>query len=230
MPGCLKYFRKKKSSGVAGVLNDPYWSNVVLMMHMNQGFSGDSKGSVYQNKGAQLGAIGPFGDGAAWFNGSGNILMQYTPLFTGGDATIECWAYYMGGTSYGNFNGLINNSNGINLYSLGWDFGRDASGRLVFRNSGGMAISSTNPSVPMNQWTHLAFSYKASTGMGYLFVDGVMVGSGAIAVSESPSYQLNLGSGYGCNFQGYIDEVRITKGVARYLANFNRPVAVFPDK
>ena len=73
------------------------------------------------------------------------------------------------------------------------------------------------------------------TGNDYkLFVNGQQVGAtqtraGALAVNTSP---VSIGA-YATNgansFNGHIDEVRISKGIARWTRNFVPPVAAYGD-
>lgn len=81
------------------------------------------------------------------------------------------------------------------------------------------------------KWYHVA--YCRSGGAFRLFVDGVLQGSvtSSAAIADS-TYPLVVGKDptvIGREFFGHIDDLRITKGAARYATNFTPPSAPFPD-
>ena len=89
-----------------------------------------------------------------------------------------------------------------------------------------------NPTVPSTVWTHVAISRIGGTSR--LFIAGVLVGSWADAINYSTSFDRPIigAQGYsaGTNpLDGHIDEVRITKGVGRYLTTFTPPSAPYPS-
>ena len=64
-----------------------------------------------------------------------------------------------------------------------------------------------------------------------LFLNGVQQGSNATVSSITVggmNFTIGDWSNGGRPFNGYIQDVRITKGVARYTANFTPPTAAFP--
>ena len=62
-----------------------------------------------------------------------------------------------------------------------------------------------------------------------LFVDGILAASATIAGSCTSSNPLNIGYNQRDNtyVTGYIDDLRITKGIARYTSNFTPPTTAF---
>jgi hypothetical protein len=81
-------------------------------------------------------------------------------------------------------------------------------------------------------WYHVAYVRNGSSFR--LFVDGTEKTAGATISGTlfNGTAPFNVGrTADGSNFlNGYIDDLRITKGVARYTANFTAPTKAFPDQ
>lgn len=84
----------------------------------------------------------------------------------------------------------------------------------------------------LNTWYHVAVDRDASNVIR-VYVDGVIKGSvtdGSTFVDNTAALWIgNDSRGASRNLPGYIDEVRVTKGVARYAGAFTPPSAAFPD-
>ena len=94
--------------------------------------------------------------------------------------------------------------------------------------AGAIQIQSTT-SLTLNDWNHVAVTRSGTDTK--LFLNGTQVGS---TWTDSTDYDtakpLAIGSQYDGTtsfFEGYIDEVRISKGIARYTANFVAPLSEF---
>jgi hypothetical protein len=63
-----------------------------------------------------------------------------------------------------------------------------------------------------------------------MFLGGTQVGSNYTDSNNYGTSALRVGAGWNNadSFLGYIQDVRITKGYARYTANFTAPTAAFP--
>jgi hypothetical protein len=141
------------------------------------------------------------------------------------DFTFECWVYVstqasaFGSTvieTTGNFtDGLVLRGDSLQT-SWSWAVGGSFIG-------GG--------SLTLNAWNHLAVSRSGSTIR--VFRDGVQQGTATNSVIINPTAGASrIGEGIAAlnrAFNGYIDDLRITKGIARYTANFTPPAAPFPD-
>jgi len=108
-------------------------------------------------------------------------------------------------------------------------------GKANIRVLGANGINSTTL-VDDNNWHHLAVVYTGSDLK--LYVDGTKEGNTRTFViypNSDGTAQIRLGDGYlpsqqgWYDYQGYMADFRITKGVARYTANFTPNTSPFPQ-
>ena len=104
------------------------------------------------------------------------------------------------------------------------------SGRLSWY-SGGYSLTGA-AAVNNGAWHHVAAVRSAGTLR--FFVDGVLDGSAALGHNFNTNLVLGIGAQVASrasvyDFPGYIDELRITKGVGLYTANFAPPTGPFAD-
>lgn len=112
---------------------------------------------------------------------------------------------------------------------------RLVSGALEFHGSSdgtglGVAVLASGAWSPSTDtWYHICVDFDGTTYRAY--VDGAMVGSGTSTITIfNGTGNLGIGARSSDGPVGFIDEVRITKGVARYASDggFTVPAAAFP--
>jgi len=105
--------------------------------------------------------------------------------------------------------------------------------RIARKITGSFAVNVQATTVlSLDTWYHLAFVLEAN-GSAAIYVDGILEATGTASSLNTlnPKYPLLISgvTGGSVFFNGYIDDLRITKGVARYTSNFTPPTAPFPD-
>jgi hypothetical protein len=220
---------------VEGDLN---YSNVSLLLHGN-GTNGSttivdsspSPKTVTAVGNAQIStAQSKFGGSSIAFDGTADSLtISGSDLlnFGAGDFTVECWIYLANTTQTKVIiKGSANNSF---FFRIGQSFTGNVNGLGVARNN---TADTDRCSFTFNslQWYHIAVARTNSTIR--FFVDGIQqtttnASDGSFSYANAPT--VTMGSSHSEDFNGYIDDLRITKGIARYTANFTPPTAAFAD-
>jgi hypothetical protein len=79
-------------------------------------------------------------------------------------------------------------------------------------------------------WQH--FAYVRAAGVLYVYIGGSLGGSAALTTDLTSPGTVRIGVRQDDTlpYNGYIDDFRITKGVARYTAAFTPPTTPFPDR
>lgn len=141
------------------------------------------------------------------------------------DGYIWCIGAY--GTSLGAYGGV--GSNGTTVFVSFGRFNPYASEICSFTVAKSSLVSA---------WHHIAWVRR--TGVANIYIDGAQVATGTAGDNFSPAIRFRVGalnnyfgpddfSSYNYSFNGYIDDFRVTAGVARYTADFTSPTIAFPS-
>jgi len=223
-----------------GVRTDSNASSLVLALPLvgnandvsNRINSGSSTKTVTVTNAVASSTQSNFYGGSYYFDGTNDYItitnssdFNYT---TSQSFTVEMWLYGMnsgrnfpvGSTAYNS--GTSDYSGGIRIdWSPGTNF--------VFQVGTGSVIG-TN--VTTNTWHHVAYVYDAVAQTSKLYVDGVQNGSttsGTQSLTNAGNLLLGVqGSDLILDYQGYLQDLRIYKGLAKYTQNFI-PASTDPD-
>ena len=173
-----------------------------------------------------------YGTASLEFDASGDgLFIPSSPdiQFLTGDFTVELWGYIKTGAT----NTIVWYDNrSPNTANLGFQI---ESGHASGVHSLSVGTSGTNwisvaAGLGKETWYHIAFTRSGNTFR--LFLDGTLLGT--FNGSATQNFTNSVARiGYGVNSTSgncFIDDLRVTKGIARYTSAFTPPTAAFADK
>lgn len=224
----------KKFTAVAGASEpvDPNFSSVSLLLH-GDGTNGSqtfvdnspAANTITAGGNAQIStSVKKYGTGSIAFDGSGDYLDASGTVnaqFGTGDFTIEGWLYL----------------NSLATLQVLFEFraSNGASYGQVYVTTGGVlrfylpTDVGTSNTFSTGAWTH--FAITRASGTLNMYIGGTRGYTGSYP-SAMDAGLLRIGAGVtGSNgLDGYFDDVRFTKGYARYTgASYTVPTAAFPN-
>ena len=219
---------------------DPYFGSVVLLCGFNGADAATSTTdeatakAITFNGNAQLDtAQQKFGTASLLLDGSGDYLSlaDASAWAFSGDFTIELFVRYNSVTDAEFISQWTTSGT-----TAGFMFGRTAAGGLefIFYNAASALQTVARSWTPSaSTWYHVCVDRSGNDFR--LYVDGVMLGAKTTnsAIPRDAAQPLNIGRINHTTpryLNGWLDEIRITNGVARYAsdAGFTAPTAEFP--
>jgi hypothetical protein len=206
-----------------------------LLNTTNAGIFDATASNVLETAGnAQISTVQKkYGTGSMLFDGNGDYLVSPsgTAYHLPGDFTIECWVYQI---STAGTQGIIVKRRLDTSETGTWGIVAGA-GIFSFVKLQVTVVGTNFGTSVANTWQHIAVCRQGSTIR--MFLNGTQGASVTDSTDYTNTRNLIIGawdrSGAGDVptqgwFNGYIDDLRITKGVARYTANFTPPTAALP--
>lgn len=235
-----------KRAAIWPITGDLYFADVSLLLHMNGSngsttFTDSSNNAltVTANGNAQIStAESKFGGASGSFDGSGDYLTIASSAlfdFGGGDMTIEFW--------------FKSTQTTADIVVFGREWGGDYTGGwgIMLNGPGGSPLTiywadysistylmqATGTGYRDGNWHH--FAWTKSGNNHTMWLDGASAATATTSATFATvnknitiGNDLTFGSGARA-YLGYLDDLRVTKGVARYTSTFTPPAAQFPD-
>lgn len=169
-----------------------------------------------------------FGGSSMYFDGTGDYLVGNFATkdlynFGTGNFTVEMWVYT---SNLSNYQTLLDTR--ASDSQTAWCLFIDNTGKPYWYDASGVQLSST--AISSNTWTHLAIARSGSTLKMFLSGTEVFSGTNTNSQNSTGTFYVGRNAVNAFLYTGYIDDLRITKGVARYTANFTAPTAPFADQ
>jgi hypothetical protein len=222
----------------SGDLVDPEFASVALLLHMDgsngsTSFTDSSSNaltvSVFGD--AQVSTSSPkFGSGSLLLDGTGDYLRVPDDPdwdFGTGDFTVEAWINMAALDDTMPIVGRLSPSAG----GVAWGLQALRSPTRLFFYAGAASFFHNWTGGSLNTWHHVAVTRSGTTLSVY--ANGSRLGSGSNSTNlgaSTSTVRIGTDSLETLFFNGKIDDVRVTKGIARYTgASYTVPTAAFPD-
>ena len=211
-------------------MSDPNWDDVISLLNFEDGLN-DAKDIVYTAGGSAAVVSSPtkFGSGAlsvpadtsSWLSANLPVNLATTSVFT-----LECFVRIdslpssaVGIFYYGDPNG--NNDR----FQIQINSTQDL--RAYFQRGAGTGVTLVGETYPLGEYFHVAFVRDGTNFT--IYMNGVGASDTyTLNTTERVAYIGSIRSGGQMNgLGGFIDEFRLTVGVARYTSNFNPPTEPF---
>ena len=143
-----------------------------------------------------------------------------------GDFTMEAWFYFTDfSQSYALFDQWASSGSTRHQIWMGKTSAGTA-GRLSWYYAGTSVFHSANPAVSTGAWTHIAL--VRDSGTLKIYINGTVDSNtqshaGQFGRTAGMAFGDQLSGGASGRAQYYLDDLRITKGLARYTSNFTAP-------
>jgi hypothetical protein len=220
-------------------------SNTSLLLNYTNGgiIDATAKNALETVGNAQIStAQSKFGGSSMSFDGSGDYLQAPNTVnanFGSGDFTIEFWMYassqaiapIVHQTSYASNQGwIVWNYDGVNTAT-------STRKLTLMLNGASFTLTTSSDAYTNNTWTHIAV-VKNGTGSNNIkiYSNGSQIAAGtystALNNATTPFMVGGIINGVSWNgthyYNGYLNDLRITKGYARYTTDFTPPTQAFP--